>query len=88
MKLRNLLLDLSKDDILKLISIQDKTIIKSLELEDLIKVSGSYKLMGMNIDFNGTMSINSFKNNIIFIRKRRNLNRDIKGKNEFMCNGI
>ena len=34
MKLRNLLLDLSKDDILKLISIQDKTIIKSLELED------------------------------------------------------
>ena len=67
MKLRNLLLDLSKDDILKLISIQDKTIIKSLELEDLIKVSGSYKLMGMNIDFNGTMSINSFKNNIIFI---------------------
>ena len=39
MKLRNLLLDLSKDDILKLISIQDKTIIKSLELEDLIKVS-------------------------------------------------
>ena len=59
MKLRNLLLDLSKDDILKLISIQDKTIIKSLELEDLIKVSGSYKLMGMNIDFNGTMSINS-----------------------------
>ena len=57
MKLRNLLLDLSKDDILKLISIQDKTIIKSLELEDLIKVSGSYKLMGMN----------SFKNNIIFI---------------------
>ena len=67
MKLRNLLLDLSKDDILNLISIQDKTIIKSLELEDLIKVSGSYKLMGMNIDFNGTMSINSFKNNIIFI---------------------
>ena len=67
MKLRNLLLDLSKDDILKLISMQDKTIIKSLELEDLIKVSGSYKLMGMNIDFNGTMSINSFKNNIIFI---------------------
>ena len=34
MKLRNLLLDLSKDDILKLISIQDKTIIKSLELEE------------------------------------------------------
>ena len=67
MKLRNLLLDLSKDDILKLISMQDKTIIKSLEIEDLIKVSGSYKLMGMNIDFNGTMSINSFKNNIIFI---------------------
>ena len=69
MKLRNLLLDLSKDDILKLISIQDKTIIKSLELEDLIKVSGSYKLMGMNIDFNGTMSINSFKNNIMISNK-------------------
>ena len=41
MKLKNLVLNLSKDDILKLISMQDKTIIKSLELEDLIKVSGS-----------------------------------------------
>ena len=67
MKLRNLSLYLSKDDIVKLMSLQEKVIIKSLELKDLIKITGSYKLIGMNINFNGIMSINSFKNNIIFV---------------------
>ena len=43
MKLQNLILNLSKDDILKLISLQDKTIVKSLELGDQIKISGIYK---------------------------------------------
>ena len=67
MKLQNLILNLSKDDILKLISLQDKTIVKSLELGDQIKISGIYKLMGLNVDFNGIMSISSFKNNDIYI---------------------
>ena len=67
MKLQNLILNLSKDDILKLISLQDKTIVKSLELGDQIKISGIYKLMGLNVDFNGIMSISSFKNNVIYI---------------------
>lgn len=67
MKLQNLVLNLSKDDILKLISLQDKTIIKSLELGNEIKISGIYKLMGLNVDFNGIMSISSFRNNIIYI---------------------
>ena len=67
MKLQNLILNLSKDDILKLISLQDKTIVKSLELGDQIKISGIYRLMGLNVDFNGIMSISSFKNNVIYI---------------------
>ncbi len=67
MKLQNLILNLSKDDILKLISLQDKSIVKSLELGDQIKISGIYKLMGLNVDFNGIMSISSFKNNVIYI---------------------
>ena len=67
MKLQNLILNWSKDDILKLISLQDKTIVKSLELGDQIKISGIYKLMGLNVDFNGIMSISSFKNNVIYI---------------------
>lgn len=67
MKLQNLILNLSKDDILKLISLQDKAIVKSLELGDQIKISGIYKLMGLNVDFNGIMSISSFKNNVIYI---------------------
>lgn len=67
MKLQNLILNLSKDDILKLISLQDKTIVKSLELGEQIKISGIYKLMGLNVDFNGIMSISSFKNNVIYI---------------------
>lgn len=67
MKLQNLVLNLSKDDILKLILLQDKTIVKSLELGNEIKISGIYKLMGLNVDFNGIMSISSFRNNIIYI---------------------
>ena len=67
MKLQNLILNLSKDDILKLISLQDKTIVKSLELGDQKKISGIYKIMGLNVDFNGIMSISSFKNNVIYI---------------------
>ena len=49
MKLQNLILNLSKDDILKLISLQDKTIVKSLELGDQIKISGIYKLISMEL---------------------------------------
>ncbi|MDU2121982.1 MAG: hypothetical protein E7E64_05545 [Clostridium celatum] len=67
MKLKNLVLNLSKDDILNLISLQDKTIIKKLELGSRINASGIYKLVGLNIDFDTSMTISSFKNNIIYI---------------------
>lgn len=67
MKLKNLVLNLSKDDILNLISLQDKTIIKRLDLGNTIKASGIYKLVGLNIDFDTSMTISSFKNNIIYI---------------------
>ena len=67
MKLKNLVLNLSKDDILNLISLQDKTIIKKLELGSRINASGIYKLVGLNIDFDTSMTISSFKNNVIYI---------------------
>lgn len=67
MKLKNLVLNLSKDDILNLIALQDKTIIKRLDLGNTIKASGIYKLVGLNIDFDTSMTISSFKNNIIYI---------------------
>lgn len=67
MKLKNLVLNLSKDDMLNLISLQDKTIIKKLEFGNTINVSGIYKLVGLNIDFDTSMTISSFKNNIIYI---------------------
>lgn len=67
MKLKNLVLNLSKDDILNLIALQDKTIIKKLELGNTINASGIYKLVGLNIDFDTSMTISSFKNNIIYI---------------------
>ena len=57
MKLKNLVLNLSKDDILNLISLQDKTIIKKLELGSRINASGIYKLVGLNIDFDTSMTI-------------------------------
>ncbi|MDU2489005.1 MAG: hypothetical protein E7D27_00255 [Clostridium celatum] len=67
MKLKNLVLNLSKDDILNLISLQDKTIIKKLELGNRINASGIYKLVGLSINFDTSMTISSFKNNIIYI---------------------
>ena len=67
MKLKNLVLNLSKDDILNLIALQDKTIIKKLDLGNTINASGIYKLVGLNIDFDTSMTISGFKNNIIYI---------------------
>ncbi|MCI9304195.1 MAG: hypothetical protein HFJ13_08795, partial [Clostridium sp.] len=69
MKLKNLVLNLSKEDILNLIDLQDKAIIKKIELGNVIKISGIYKLVGLNIDFDASMKISSFKNNIIYIDK-------------------
>ncbi|CAM2076979.1 MAG: hypothetical protein NSGCLCUN01_01166 [uncultured Clostridium sp.] len=67
MKLKNLVLNLSKDDILNLIALQDKTIIKKLDLGNTINASGIYKLVGLNIDFDTSITISGFKNNIIYI---------------------
>lgn len=67
MKLKNLVLNLSKDDILNLITLQDKTIIKKIDLGNTSNISGVYKLVGLNIDFDTSMTISSFKNNIIYI---------------------
>lgn len=78
MKLKNLVLNLSKDDILNLIALQDKTIIKKLDLGNTINASGIYKLVGLNIDFDTSMTISGFKNNIIYIDIN---NFQISGKN-------
>lgn len=67
MKLKDLILSLSKEDILTLISVQEKITIKSLDLGNLIKVGGLYKVMGLNIDFDASMSISNLKDNVIYI---------------------
>ncbi|MEN8076205.1 hypothetical protein ABFP60_04535 [Clostridioides difficile] len=95
MKLKNLVLNLSKEDILNLISLQDKTIIKTLDLGNVIKVSGIYKLMGLNVDFDTSMIISSFKNNIIYIEikdlqisKKSSNNPLVKGSIAFLTKSI
>lgn len=95
MKLKNLVLNLSKEDILNLISLQDKTIIKTLDLGNVIKVSGIYKLMGLNVDFDASMIISSFKNNIIYIdikdlqiSKKSSNNPLVKGSIAFLTKSI
>ncbi|MBS4955600.1 MAG: hypothetical protein KHZ99_00915 [Clostridium sp.] len=67
MKLKNLVLNLSKDDILNLTVLQDKIIIKRLDFGNTINASGIYKLVGLNIDFDTAMTIYNFNNNIIYI---------------------
>ena len=67
MKLKNLVLNLSKDDILNLTVLQDKIIIKRLDFGNTINASGIYKLVGLNIDLDTAMTIYNFNNNIIYI---------------------
>lgn len=95
MKLKNLVLNLSKEDILNLISLQDKTIVKRLDLGNVIKVSGIYKVMGLNVDFDTSMIISSFKNNIIYIdikdfqiSKKSSSNPLVKGSIAFLTKSI
>lgn len=95
MKLKNLVLNLSKEDILNLLSLQDKTIIKRLDLGNMIKVNGIYKLMGLNIDFDASMIISSFKNNVIYIdikdfqiSKKNSINPLVKGSIAFLTKSI
>ncbi len=84
MKLKNLVLNLSKEDILNLIDLQDKAIIKKIELGNVIKISGIYKLVGLNIDFDASMKISSFKNNIIYI----DINPLVKGSIALLTKSI
>ena len=86
MKLKSLILNLTKEDILNLISLQDKILIDNLELNNEIKLSGIYKLVGLNVNFYTSLRIDSFKNNIISIdindfqiSKKSSLNPLVKG---------
>lgn len=65
MKLKNLLLTLTKDDILNLLKFQNKVFISELVLENTIKITGVYKIIGLNINFYTLLTINNFKNNVI-----------------------
>lgn len=67
MKLKNLLLTLTKEDILNLLKLQDKVFINELSLENNIKIRGVYKVIGLNIDFYTMLTVNNFKNNILQI---------------------
>jgi hypothetical protein len=86
MKLKSLILNLTKEDILNLISLQDKILIDNLELNNEIKLSGIYKLVGLNVNFYTSLRIDGFKNNIISIdindfqiSKKSSLNPLVKG---------
>ncbi|WP_343009045.1 hypothetical protein [Clostridium celatum] len=67
MKLKNLLLTLTKEDILNLLKLQDKVFINELSLVNNIKIRGVYKVIGLNIDFYTMLTVNNFKNNILQI---------------------
>lgn len=95
MKFKNLLLNVSREDILNLVSLQDKIIIKNLDLGNLIKVSGMYKLMGVSIEFDTSMTISNLKNNTIYIEikdfqisKKNSSNPLVKGSISFITKSI
>lgn len=95
MKFKNLALNLSKEDILTLISVQDKITIKNIDLENIIKVNGVYKLMGVSITFDTSIAITNLKNNIIYIdikdfqiSKKNSSNPIVKSSISFITKSI
>lgn len=67
MKVNNFEISLSKDDILKLMKLQDKITIKSLSLSSDLRVNGFYRFIGINVEFDSILSLSHIKNNTIYI---------------------
>lgn len=68
MKFKNLVWTISKDDIKSICKLLDKVIINNVEINDNIEVSGSCKVVGLNVDFEATLSLLPVNNNIVYIK--------------------
>lgn len=95
MKIENLSISLSQDDILNSFSYQDKIRIKSLSIGKETKLNAVYKVVGVNMEFDATLVFDKLENNIIYINivdfalsKKYNMNSLIKKSVNFIINTL
>lgn len=95
MKIENLSISLSQDDILNSFSYQDKIRIKSLSIDKETKLNAVYKVVGVNMEFDATLVFDKLENNIIYINivdfalsKKYNMNSLIKKSVNFIINTL
>lgn len=68
MKFKNLVWTLSKDDILSICKLLDKVAINKVEITDNIIIGGSYRVVGLNVDFEAKLALLPVNNNIVYIK--------------------
>ena len=68
MKFKNLVWTISKDDIKSICKVLDKVIINNVEINDKIEIIGSYKVVGLNVDFEAILTLLPVNNNIVYIK--------------------
>lgn len=95
MKIENLSISLSQNDILNSFSYQDKIRIKSLSIGKETKLNAVYKVVGVNMEFDATLVFDKLENNIIYINivdfslsKKYNMNSLIKKSVNFIINTL
>ena len=95
MKIENLSISLSQNDILNSFSYQDKIRIKSLSIDKETKLNAVYKVVGVNMEFDATLVFDKLENNIIYINivdfalsKKYNMNSLIKKSVNFIINTL
>ena len=68
MKFKNLVWTISKEDILSLCKLLDKVTINKVELNEKIIIGGSYRVVGLNVDFEANLTLLPVNNNIVYIK--------------------
>lgn len=68
MKFKNLVWTISKEDIKNICKMLDKVIINNVELNDKIEINGSYKVVGLTVDFEAILTLLPVNNNTVYIK--------------------
>lgn len=68
MKFKNLIWNITEDDILNLCTLLDKVKMNKITIDKTVKINGKYKVVGLNFEFNSELSILPVQNNTLFVK--------------------
>lgn len=95
MKVKNFNCTITNDDINTITKLLDKINFKSISIDKITSLSGVYKIMGMSVEFETTLSLSSIQGNIIYldliefkIAKMNNNNPIVKKSLDFLISSI